>query len=147
MPASRPLADRLAEKILRTERCWIFTGAIANNGYGRIGSGGRVLQAHRVAYEVFVGEIPSGMHVDHLCRNRRCVNPEHLEAVTQQENNRRAGEVRRANATHCKRGHEFTDENTFWEKRGYRQCRICMRASRQKARAKDLAVLLGGERE
>lgn len=96
MPATRPLRDRFLEKLdQRGPGCWPFTGAIANNGYGRIGFKSRVLQAHRVAYEVLVGPIPAGMHIDHLCSNRACCNPSHLEPVTQAENNRRAGARRR----------------------------------------------------
>lgn len=125
MSATKPLHDRLEAKLTPEGDCRIFTGAVANSGYGRIGFGNRTLQAHRAAYEVFVGPIPVGAHIDHLCRNRLCCNPEHLEVVTQSENNRRAGIARRANQTHCKRGHEFTRDNTFLHARGGRQCREC----------------------
>lgn len=151
MPAARPLDERLLEKIDRTRTCWLFTGAISTNGYGRIGLKNRVLQAHRVAYEIFFGEIPDGMHIDHLCRVRHCVNPEHLEAVTQKENNNRAAVVRSTRTTHCKRGHEFTPENTFIHSSGGRQCRTCRnlrgKAARRGMTLADFAVLLGGDRD
>jgi hypothetical protein len=77
--------------------CWMWRGAISTGGYGRIGGeGAYLLQAHRVAYELFVGPIPDGLHIDHLCRVRACVNPEHLEAVTQAENNLRSWAARKA---------------------------------------------------
>lgn len=151
MPATRPLKERLIEKIEMKDGCWIFTGAIATSGYGRIGFRNRTLQAHRAAYEEFVGEIPDGLHIDHLCGNKRCVNPDHLEPVTQVENNVRAAVVRVANTTQCKHGHAFTPDNTFMHKRGGRQCRTCHnlrnKARRRSMTLADLAVLLGGTRE
>lgn len=87
-----PLIDRLFARIeVDASGCWIYTGCIAPVGYGQIGSGGVVLYTHRVSYELHEGPIPNGLHIDHLCRNRACCNPEHLEPVTQAENNRRAG--------------------------------------------------------
>lgn len=92
----RPIAERLMEKVDRRGDCWIWTGAVANSGYGRIGeAGSRTLQAHRASYEAFRGTIPAGLHIDHLCRNRLCVNPDHLEPVTPSENNRRAAAANR----------------------------------------------------
>ena len=87
----RPLEDRLMDRVVRVDGCWVWTGAVSTGGYGRIGiDGNRLAQAHRVAYQLYVGPIPEGLHVDHLCRNRLCVNSDHLEAVTQAENNRRS---------------------------------------------------------
>lgn len=86
----RPLLIRFMGKVEKTETCWLWRGAINPGGYGRIGEGSMVLQAHRVAYKLLVGPIPEGLHIDHLCGVRHCVRPDHLEAVTQAENNRRA---------------------------------------------------------
>jgi hypothetical protein len=83
--------------------------------------------AHRVAYELVIGQIPAGLELDHLCRNVVCVNPAHLEPVTRAENMRR----RSAAQTHCKHGHEFTPENTYyyWHGGRHRACRACGRAT------------------
>lgn len=84
-----------------TSECWLWLGADQSNGYGHFSVGRRTVLAHRWAYERFVGPIPSGLHIDHLCRVRTCVNPAHLEAVTLTENNRRSKPIRR----HCPHGH------------------------------------------
>lgn len=81
--------------------CWIWTGRVNPKGYGQFRPGGRgtsVAQAHRWAFELFVGSIPDGLHIDHLCRVKACVNPRHLEPVTDLENKRRAAEARRREA-------------------------------------------------
>jgi hypothetical protein len=118
--------------------CWLWTAARQRkdrDSYGVIGvtAGGRYRMhlAHRVSYELHVGTIPQGLQLDHLCRVRRCVNPEHLEPVTNRENSLRGLKGRMV--THCPQGHEYTDANTYWAKVGTRSCRTCNR-ERQRAR-------------
>ena len=127
--------------------CWEWTGKTHTHGYGIIaacvvttGIAPKELRAHRVSYEKYIGPIPDGMILDHLCCNRRCINPLHLEPVTNRENLRRGGGYHSAAKTHCKYGHEFTEQNTLITKAGFRNCRTCaakyqrrLRASRQKA--------------
>jgi len=116
--------------------CWNWQRRLNRGGYG-IGNhfidGARVTyRAHRLAYETFVGPIPVELVLDHLCRNRACCNPEHLEAVPQAVNFARSPHTiarQRAASTHCKRGHEFTVENTY-RYRGGRTCRACNRDRR-----------------
>ena len=110
--------------------CMVWTASLKSNGYGQFHIEGKNLYAHRVAYLWLVGPIPDGLQLDHLCRNRKCVAPDHLEAVTQQENLRRgdAG-INNKVKTHCPRGHAFTPENTRLNKQGSRMCAICKRVS------------------
>lgn len=101
--------------------CWIFTGALSS-GYGVINIRHKLHYTHRVSYAHYVGTIPAGLTIDHLCRVTACCNPEHLEPVTIGEN------VRRAHVkSHCSRDHEFTSENTYIRPdNGRRQCRACI---------------------
>jgi len=105
-------------------QCWIWKPEPAKSGYGTFAAPGvRGKLAHRYSYHLNVGPIPAGLHIDHLCRNRRCVRPTHLEAVTQQENNRRQWEA--ANITHCPAGHAYEGDNLYIDRRGGRRCRKC----------------------
>jgi hypothetical protein len=107
--------------------CWSWTAYLMPNGYGQFGIGRKVFCAHRVAYEMFVGPIPAGLQIDHLCRNRRCVNPAHMEPVTQRENIMRGEGIsaKCAVKTHCLRGHEFDSLNTYRRPNGSRECLTC----------------------
>lgn len=85
---------RVLDRTVKTDTCWLWPGNLTGDGYGRLKDNGKEVRAHRVVYEALVGSIPEGMHLHHLCRTRNCVNPEHLEPVTNQENTRRAVEQR-----------------------------------------------------
>lgn len=128
------LEERLWAQIDKTESCWNWTGKqVSADGYGRIALGGRGskrVAAHRVAYEFLVGPIPDGLEMDHLCRNRACCNPAHLEPVTLQENQRR----RVAAMTHCKWGHSLEDAMSPPSLRGGRRCRVCAYAHTNRRR-------------
>jgi hypothetical protein len=125
--------------------CWNWIGGTKESGYGTVGLRGAMWAVHRIIYELFVGPIPEGYVIDHKCRNKRCCNPAHLEAVPQLINARRAIAHRAAKlvrATHCKRGHALVGENliTFeYKGRIVRTCRTCRRAGarRHKERVRE----------
>lgn len=132
----RPRAERFWEKVDKAgpNGCWLWTASLNEHGYGYFGRGrgvtGVTTKAHRVAYELVVGPLPEGMVLDHICSVRSCVNPAHLEPVTQRENLRRSPVVITtvyAARTKCARGHEFTGENLI-VRDGVRVCRACQRA-------------------
>lgn len=85
-----PMSERLLARVQHDANgCWVWTGSLLADGYGNLRDGAKVKRAHRVSYETFVGPIPGGLEIDHLCRNRSCINPDHLEPVTRAENQRR----------------------------------------------------------
>ena len=125
--ATPTIEERFWGKVAKTETCWLWTGAKAR-GYGRFCIKGRKAYAHRVAYELLVGPIPARLTLDHLCRVRACIKPEHLEPITMRDNILRgvgiaAQESRR---THCPRGHPYDLFNTYlFPGRLHRRCRQC----------------------
>jgi hypothetical protein len=115
--------------------CWEWTGRLFWDGYGVVWYRRKQKRAHRMMYELLVGPIPDGLQIDHLCRNPKCVNPDHLEPVTQRENLLRgmSKPARQLRQTHCMHGHELTPDNTYaW--RGERHCRVCRRAADSRRR-------------
>lgn len=127
MAAPVALPSRISKRIEHHNGCWIWTGA-KRNGYSMIrwkrDGEHIVIGGHRLLYELHVGPIPEGHEVDHTCRNKACINPAHLEAVTVQENVRRARSHNRSRS-HCENGHEMTPENTVIRRRGWKRCRQC----------------------
>lgn len=109
--------------------CWEWQGSLSKLGYGLFYAGSRAIRAHRWSYEHFVGPIPDGLIMDHLFRNRKCVNPQHVEPVTNKENILRGESPPAvcARKNHCANGHEFTKDNTYITYRGNRSCRTCRR--------------------
>lgn len=130
--ATQPSEDRFWAKVDKEGHagCWIWTGARLS-GYGMFWEDGRTRRAHRFAYELLVGGIPEGLVLDHLCRNPECVNPGHLEPVTQRENTMRGEGFAPVNAakTHCKHGHSLTEDNVYRRRDGRRMCRPCQLAA------------------
>lgn len=144
---TRSTMQRFAEKVLLPEPrtgCWMWTGAKTTAGYGTFSPRGKSVYAHRYSYEQFVGPIPRGLELDHLCRNPACVNPDHLEAVTQRTNVLRSRSFSAQNAvkTHCSKGHEFSPDNTWTSKRNQRNCITCHRRRSQEARRRSVRDLL-----
>jgi hypothetical protein len=121
--------ERFWRKVAKGERCWEWTAYRAQNGYGQFGAvaGESPRLAHRFAYELLVGPIPSGLVIDHLCQNKGCVNPAHMRVVTQRENVMRSDALTAINArkSHCIRGHPFDEVNTYWKRDGRRECIAC----------------------
>jgi hypothetical protein len=130
MGVTRPADDRFWAKVDKTDDCWEWTGARKPTGYGNFWDGARYVLAHRFAYALLMGPIPEGLTIDHLCRVRYCVNPDHMDVVTLQENNERGMTlgVRNAAKTHCPHGHAYDLVNTYIDPgRGHRHCVTCMR--------------------
>lgn len=132
MPLRDSLSARIDRWIHRSVRpdgeCWIWWGTKTRNGYGQVMFRGTHWMAHRAFYEYFVAQVPERLDLDHLCRNRACVNPWHLEPVTRSVNLYRATTVGKYNTlkTHCPHGHPYSPENTA-VRRGKRVCRTCER--------------------
>ena len=142
--------ERFETKYEIADDCWLWTANANAEGYGRFWFDGKLGYAHRWSYLHYVGPIPDGLTVDHLCRQPRCVNPDHLDAVPQGENNRRVwrtnverGEV----ASECKNGHPITLESTYVDPQGQSSCRRCKAAHARRAyRFEDTSCPVCGRR-
>lgn len=141
----RPDIDRFNDlhSVDAVSGCWNWKGSRVK-GYGRFNVADfehEQILAHRWSYGYFVGPIPDGLSIDHLCRNRRCCNPSHLEPVTHRENNIRTLPYRKiATDEACKHGHPWTTESTYIGPGGHRDCRICRQISWRKTMAKRMEM-------
>ncbi len=133
---------------IQDDGCWLWLGDQTSNGYGKWqrGPGHRQRVAHRICWEHYNGPIPEGHQLDHLCRNRICVNPEHLEPVTSSENIMRQDHANRLK-TECINGHSYDEKNTRISKAGKRQCRECDRIRTAKRDAKKRALNMSQKRD
>lgn len=125
-------ADIFVGKIQKTDSCWFWKGHINTLGYGRIGILNKNYAAHRISYQLFKGKIPNGLTLDHLCRVRHCVNPQHLEAVTSAVNTLRGNAPSAINKrkTYCINGHELKGRNIYFYSKEksygpFRCCKLC----------------------
>lgn len=128
------LKDKIEDSYdIAVNGCWEWNRGRAQYGYGKISVAGKTLNAHRTYYQLVKGEIGEGLVVSHLCDNPPCINPDHLDATTQWENNARGSgpSAQNIRKTHCKNGHEFTEWNTRLGK-NRRSCRLCARAHSHK---------------
>lgn len=134
---------RVIDKQYITERvtiddngCWLWIGAKNSAGYAvalrKPKTTSLHIRMHRKSYELYKGEIPEGLVIDHLCRVRHCINPDHLEPVTIKENTLRSPLVNKKHDKFCLHGHEYTPETTFMRKTGIRNCRTCKNISGRK---------------
>lgn len=129
--------ERFDEKYIPVTEsgCWLWMGSINPNGYGHFSFKGKPVRAHIFAYEQKHGPVPDGFELDHKCRVRSCVNPDHVEPVTHQENVSRGDSGKYLKEkTHCKQGHPYSGENLYTNPSGRRECRICMRQRDKKCR-------------
>jgi len=144
MPVARPPRVRFWPKVNKGNGCWEWNASLTRFGYGAFYWRGQMRPAHRFAYEDIKGAIPDKLTIDHLCRNRSCVNPDHLEAVTQRVNVLRGQGITAAEArrTHCPLGHPYDLFNTYIRPGGkrIRDCRACKDLARQRHKAKQRRI-------
>lgn len=131
------VAERFLSKVDSNGVCWEWTAG-RSRGYGVFSTEGRMVRAHKYLYEALMGPVPAGLVLDHLCRNRACVNPDHIQAVTSRTNTLRGAGVTAVNArkTHCPKGHPYEGKNVIHHKRGGRGCRACCLAADQRYKAR-----------
>jgi len=132
----RDAIPRFWEKVEKTTTCWNWIAFKDKDGYGKFKPTiTECVRAHRFSYELIKGEIPEGLQLDHICKNKACVNPAHLEIVTCDENIKRAdNQLTTINSkkTHCPLGHPLSDHNLYINCRGRRECRTCLKARKDK---------------
>jgi hypothetical protein len=130
------LLERIADRFTVGDGCWEWSGSRSAAGYGNVWVDGRQRYAHRVMYELLVGPIPAGLQIDHLCRNRSCVNPGHMEPVTSKENTLRGNSMsaRHARQTECPHGHSLSDAMHYKNGRSCRTCADLRNAAKRQAR-------------
>ena len=133
---NRTVEERFWEKVeVSDEGCWNWLAHTAD-GYGVFWEHKRLVKAHRFSYELHVGPIPNGLELDHLCRNRACVNPDHLEPVTHSVNVLRGiAPLHRLSKTHCPHGHPYSGDNLYISPSNRRYCRTCTRERMRRIRA------------
>lgn len=119
--------------------CWLWAASTTPRGYGEFGQGGKIRRAHKWLYEQTRGHVPVGLVLDHKCRTPSCVNPEHLEPVTQRVNILRgtAPAALQAQQSHCIHGHELAGDNLYTKPNGARQCKACRRETDRRRRSKE----------
>jgi hypothetical protein len=128
--------ERFWSKVDKTEECWNWSGCLLESGYGQFSVKGKIVYAHRFSLEINGVRLIDGMVCDHICRNRKCVNPNHIRQITSRENVL-IGEGPSANNSRkslCKRGHPLSGDNLYLRKRGVAVERICRSCDREKKR-------------
>lgn len=130
--------ERFWNRVTTSDGCWLWNGQKTHNGYGTASLAGTTQMAHRIAYQLLVGPIPEGLTLDHLCKTKLCVRPEHLEPVTLRENILRGDcpTAKNARKTECFRGHPLVGDNVMVDKRRGRTCRTCKNDYNRKNRSK-----------
>jgi len=120
--------EKFLSKVIAKEKdCWRWSGFINNYGYGEMIINGKSYRTHRISFSIFNGELIDGMVIDHICKNKSCINPDHLRQVTQKFNcldNSSSPLAENSRKTHCKNGHELTEDNIY-KKKNWRCCLAC----------------------
>lgn len=134
MEATRKQIILFMRKVEKVDGCWLWRGCVSSNGYGIVNRNKKNILVHRYSYSHYKGPIPEGLVIDHLCRNKLCVNPDHLEAVTIGENVLRGPSIvgKKRGRLACPNGHTYTPESVYLY-RGYRVCRHCRKLNVKKA--------------